>query len=159
MNMLEEGMKAPDFTLPDQDGNPVSLSDFKGKKVILYFYPKDMTAGCTKQACAYRDLYPQFEKEGAVVLGISKDTVKSHQKFKEKYDLPFTLLADPERKVLEEYDVLKEKTMYGKKVMGTVRTTYLIDENGIIEKAYAKVKPEEDPGILLKDIEVCDPAV
>lgn len=152
--MLEAGTKAPDFTLPDQDGNEVSLHDFRGKKVILYFYPKDNTSGCTKQACAYRDLFPQISEKGAVVLGISKDTVRSHKNFKEKYDLPFTLLADPDRKVLEEYDVLKEKTMYGKKVMGTVRTTYLIDENGNIEKAYEKVKPESDPEVLLSDIMV-----
>lgn len=150
--MLEAGTKAPDFTLSDQDGNEVSLHDFRGKKVILYFYPKDNTSGCTKQACAYRDLFPQISEKGAVVLGISKDTVRSHKNFKEKYDLPFTLLADPDRKVLEEYDVLKEKTMYGKKVMGTVRTTYLIDENGNIEKAYEKVKPESDPQVLLSDI-------
>lgn len=143
--MLEKGTRAPDFTLQDQDGNDVSLHDFLGKKVILYFYPKDMTAGCTKQACAYRDFYPQIESRGAVVLGISKDTVRSHKKFQEKYELPFTLLADPDKTVLNEYQVMKEKTMYGKKVMGTVRTTYLIDENGMIEDVREKVKPEADP--------------
>ncbi len=143
--MLEKGTRAPDFTLQDQDGNDVSFHDFLGKKVILYFYPKDMTAGCTKQACAYRDFYPQIESRGAVVLGISKDTVRSHKKFQEKYELPFTLLADPDKTVLNEYQVMKEKTMYGKKVMGTVRTTYLIDENGMIEDVREKVKPEADP--------------
>ncbi len=150
--MLEPGTLAPEFTLPDQNGNPVSLSDFRGQKVILYFYPKDNTSGCTKQACAYRDAYPQFLEKNAKVIGISKDTVRSHANFEKKYELPFTLLADPERKVLETYDVLKEKTMYGKKVMGTVRTTYLIDENGKIEKAYEKVKPEQDYEILLADL-------
>lgn len=150
--MLETGIQAPDFTLKDQNGNDVSLSDFRGKKVILYFYPKDMTAGCTKQACAYRDLYPQIQEEGAVVLGISKDTVRSHKKFEEKYELPFTLLADPDRNVLNEYGVQKEKTMYGKKVMGTVRTTYLIDENGKIIKAEEKVKPEEDPKFWVEEL-------
>ncbi len=150
--MLEPGTLAPEFTLPDQNGNPVSLSDFRGQKVILYFYPKDNTSGCTKQACAYRDAYPQFLEKHAKVIGISKDTVRSHANFEKKYELPFTLLADPERKVLGAYDVLKEKTMYGKKVMGTVRTTYLIDENGKIEKAYEKVKPEQDYEILLADL-------
>ena len=150
--MLEPGTLAPEFTLPDQNGNPVSLSDFRGQKVILYFYPKDNTSGCTKQACAYRDAYPQFLEKNAKVIGISKDTVRSHANFEKKYELPFTLLADPERTVLETYDVLKEKTMYGKKVMGTVRTTYLIDENGKIEKAYEKVKPEQDYEILLADL-------
>lgn len=150
--MLEPGTLAPEFTLPDQNGNPVSLSDFRGQKVILYFYPKDNTSGCTKQACAYRDAYPQFLEKRAKVIGISKDTVRSHANFEKKYELPFTLLADPERKVLGAYDVLKEKTMYGKKVMGTVRTTYLIDENGKIEKAYEKVKPEQDYEILLADL-------
>lgn len=150
--MLEPGTLAPEFTLPDQNGNPVSLSDFRGQKVILYFYPKDNTSGCTEQACAYRDAYPQFLEKHAKVIGISKDTVRSHANFEKKYELPFTLLADPERKVLGAYDVLKEKTMYGKKVMGTVRTTYLIDENGKIEKAYEKVKPEQDYEILLADL-------
>lgn len=150
--MLEPGTKAPEFTLPDQNGNPVSLSDFQGKKVILYFYPKDNTSGCTKQACAYAEMYPQFQEKDAIVLGISKDTVRSHKNFEQKYNLPFTILADPEKDVLNAYDVMKEKTMYGKKVMGTVRTTYLIDENGVIEKAYSKVKPEEDPKILLGDL-------
>ncbi|MFR7638698.1 MULTISPECIES: peroxiredoxin [Allobaculum] len=151
--MLTPGTPAPDFTLPDQDGNLHTLSCYRGKKVVLYFYPKDNTSGCTKQACSYRDHFEDFEKEGAVVIGISKDTIRSHANFKAKYELPFLLLADPERKVLHEYDVVKEKTMYGKKVLGTVRTTYLIDENGIILKAYEKVKPETDSETVLKDIE------
>lgn len=150
--MLEANTMAPDFTLPDQDGNPVTLSSLRGRKVILYFYPKDNTSGCTKQACSYRDHFAEFEEKDAVVIGISKDTVRSHFNFKTKYELPFILLADPERKVLEMYDVIKEKTMYGKKVLGTVRTTYLIDENGMIVKAYEKVKPEQDPLTLLADI-------
>ncbi|MCF0245581.1 MAG: thioredoxin-dependent thiol peroxidase [Ileibacterium sp.] len=149
--MLEPGQKAPEFTLKNQDGQEVSLADFRGRKVVLYFYPKDNTAGCTKQACAYAAANDDFEKEGAAIIGISKDSVKSHKNFAEKYSLPFTLLSDPDKKVLEEYGVLKEKTMYGRKVMGTVRSTYLIDENGIIKKAYEKVKPEEDPAILLRD--------
>lgn len=150
--MLAVGTPAPDFTLPDQDGNPVTLSDFRNQKVILYFYPKDNTSGCTKQACSYRDNYPQFVEKGAKVIGISKDTVRSHANFMAKYDLPFTLLADPDREVLALYDVLKEKTMYGKKSIGTVRTTYLIDENGMIIKAYDKVKADLDSQNLLADL-------
>ncbi|HIQ99015.1 MAG TPA: thioredoxin-dependent thiol peroxidase [Candidatus Scybalocola faecavium] len=150
--MLETGVKAPEFTLPDQDGNMVSLSDFAGKKVILYFYPKDNTPGCTKQACGFGELYPQFTEKGAVVLGVSKDSVASHRKFADKYNLPFTLLSDTELKVLEAYDVWKEKTMYGKKVMGVVRTTYLIDENGVIAKAFGKVKAAENPAQMLEVI-------
>ena len=150
--MLETGVKAPEFTLPDQDGNMVSLSDFVGKKVILYFYPKDNTPGCTKQACGFGELYPQFTEKGAVVLGVSKDSVASHRKFADKYNLPFTLLSDTELKVLEAYDVWKEKTMYGKKVMGVVRTTYLIDENGVIAKAFGKVKAAENPAQMLEVI-------
>ena len=150
--MLETGVKAPEFTLPDQDGNMVSLSDFAGKKVILYFYPKDNTPGCTKQACGFGELYPQFTEKGAVVLGVSKDSVASHRKFADKYNLPFTLLSDTELKVLEAYDVWKEKTMYGKKVMGLVRTTYLIDENGVIAKAFGKVKAAENPAQMLEVI-------
>ena len=138
--MLDIGTKAPAFTLPDQNGEMRSLADFQGQKVILYFYPKDMTAGCTKQACAFGDLYPQFREKGAVVLGVSKDSVASHKKFEEKYGLPFTLLSDPEKEVIQAYDVWKEKKNYGKVSMGVVRTTYLIDENGIIIKAFDKVK-------------------
>ena len=132
--MLSEGTKAPAFTLPDQNGKNHSLEDYRGQKVILYFYPKDMTAGCTKQACAFGELYPQFREKGAVVLGVSKDSVASHKKFEEKYGLPFTLLSDPEKEVIQAYDVWKEKKNYGKVSMGVVRTTYLIDEDGIIVK-------------------------
>ena len=148
--MLKEGIKAPDFTLPDQNGDMISLSDFKGTKVILYFYPKDMTSGCTKQACSFGELYPQFREKGAVVLGVSKDSVASHKKFEEKYGLPFTLLSDPEKKVIEAYDVWKEKKNYGKVTMGIVRTTYLIDENGIIVKGFDKVKAADNPAQMLE---------
>lgn len=150
--MLEVGRKAPEFTLPNQDGEAVSLADYRGKKVVLYFYSKDNTAGCTKQACGFGELYPQFMEKGAVVLGISKDTAVSHKKFAEKYHLPFTLLSDTELQVVQEYDVWKEKNMYGKKVMGVVRTTYLIDENGIIEKAFGKVKAADNPAQMLGEI-------
>ena len=150
--MLETGTKAPEFTLKDQDGVSHSLSDYRGQKVILYFYPKDNTAGCTKEACSFRDRYPQIREKGAVVLGISKDSIASHKKFAEKQELPFTLLADPEHQVLELYDVWKEKTMYGKKVMGTERSTYLIDENGIIIKTYQKVKPQPHADDVLADL-------
>lgn len=142
--MLETGTKAPEFKLLNQEGKEVSLADYKGKKVILYFYSKDNTAGCTKQACSFAELYPDFREKNAEVIGISKDTVESHRKFAEKYGLPFTILADPERIAIEAYDVWKEKNMYGKKVMGVVRTTYLIDENGIIEKAFTKVKAADN---------------
>ena len=147
--MLEIGTKAPAFTLPDQNGEMRSLADYKGKKVILYFYPKDMTAGCTKQACGFGELYPQFREKGAVVLGISKDTVASHKKFAEKYNLPFLLLSDPERTVIEAYGVWQEKKLYGRTTMGVVRTTYLIDEAGIIQKAMGKVKAADNPGEML----------
>lgn len=150
--MLEIGTQAPDFTLNDQDGNPVSLSDFRGKKVILYFYPKDNTPGCTKQACAFGELYPQILEKGATVIGISKDTVSSHKKFQEKYTLPFTLLSDPELQVIQAYDVWHEKKMYGKTTMGVVRSTYLIDENGIISNAFFKVKPTENPSQMLNEL-------
>lgn len=147
--MLEAGIQAPEFTLQDQDGQEVSLKDFRGKKVILYFYSKDNTAGCTKQACSFAEMYPQFMEKNAVVIGISKDTAASHKRFAEKYQLPFTLLADPNLQAVQLYDVWKEKNMYGKKVMGVVRTTYLIDENGIIEKAFTKVKAAENAGQML----------
>jgi len=150
--MLEIGTKAPDFTLPDQNGVERKLSDYQGKKVILYFYPKDMTSGCTKQACGFAELYPQFTEKGAVVLGVSKDSVASHKKFEEKYGLPFTLLADPDKGVLQAYDVWKEKMNYGKVSMGVVRTTYLIDENGVIVKAFGKVKAAENPAQMLKEL-------
>lgn len=148
--MLETGMKAPEFTLSDQDGNQVSLSDFRGKKVILYFYPKDNTPGCTAQACSFGEHYPQFQEKGAVVLGVSKDSTASHKKFQEKYSLPFTLLSDPELSVIQAYDVWKEKNMYGKKTMGVVRTTYLIDEEGMIAQAFGKVKAKENPAQMLE---------
>ena len=147
--MLETGIKAPDFTLPDQNGNSVSLSDFKGKRVILYFYPKDNTSGCTKQACGFAELYPQFREKGAVIIGISKDSVASHKRFEEKYGLPFTILSDEEKKVIIAYDAWKEKKNYGKVSMGVVRTTYLIDEDGIIIKAMDKVKAAENPAQML----------
>ena len=148
--MLETGIKAPDFTLLNQDGESVTLSQYLGKKVILYFYPKDNTPGCTKQACGFAQLYPDFVKKGAVILGVSKDSVKSHKKFEEKYQLPFTLLSDPDLVAIQAYDVWKEKNMYGKKVMGVVRTTYLINEEGIIEKAYTKVKAAQNPNDMLE---------
>ena len=147
--MLTIGMMAPDFTLQDQNGDARKLSEFRGQKVILYFYSKDMTAGCSKQACAFGELYPQFREKGAVVIGISKDTVASHKKFEEKFSLPFILLADPEKKVIMDYDVWKEKMNYGKPTMGVVRTTYLIDENGIIVRAFSKVKAAENPQQML----------
>ena len=150
--MLEAGTKAPDFELPDQDGKTHKLSDYAGKKVILYFYPKDSTPGCTKQACGFSERYPQFLEKGAVVLGVSKDSVASHKKFQEKNGLSFTLLSDPERQVIEAYDVWKEKKNYGKVSMGVVRTTYLIDENGIILKANDKVKAAEDPENMLGEL-------
>ena len=150
--MLEIGTKAPDFTLPDQNGELRSLADFRGQKVILYFYPKDMTSGCTKQACAFGELYPQFREKGAVVLGVSKDTVASHKKFEKKYGLPFILLSDTEKTVLQAYDVWKEKKLYGKVSMGVVRTTYLIDENGVIAKAFGKVKAADNPAQMLGEL-------
>ena len=150
--MLEIGKKAPDFTLPDQDGNPVSLKDYKGQKVILYFYPKDMTSGCTKQACSFAELYPQFREKGAVVLGVSKDSVASHKKFEEKYGLPFRLLSDENVEVIKAYGVWQEKSNYGKKYMGIVRTTYLIDEEGKVQKVFTKVKAADNPGEMLEEI-------
>jgi len=150
--MLEIGTKAPDFTLPDQNGNMHSLSEYRGKKVILYFYPKDNTAGCTKQACGFAERYPQFTEKGAVVLGVSKDSVASHKKFEEKYGLPFTLLADPELVAIQAYDVWQEKKNYGKTYMGVVRTTYLIDENGKIVKVFDKVKAADNPEQMLGEL-------
>lgn len=150
--MLETGTKAPDFTLPDQNGVAHSLSDYKGKKVILYFYPKDNTPGCTRQACGFSERRPQFEQKGAVILGISKDSVASHKRFEEKQGLAFTLLSDPELKVIQAYDVWKEKKNYGKVSMGVVRTTYLIDENGVIVKAFDKVKAAENPQQMLEEL-------
>ena len=150
--MLEIGTPAPDFTLPDQDGIARSLSDYRGSKVILYFYPKDMTAGCTKQACAFGDLDPQFREKGAVVLGVSKDSVASHKRFEEKFGLPFTLLSDPEKEVIQAYDVWKEKKLYGKVSFGVVRTTYLIDGDGIIVRAFDKVKAADNPRQMLGEL-------
>ena len=150
--MLETGTKAPDFALPDQNGDIHTLEEYRGKKVILYFYPKDNTAGCTKQACGFAERYPQFLEKGAVVLGVSKDSVKSHKNFETKYELPFTLRSDPERQAIEAYDVWKEKKNYGKVSMGVVRTTYLIDENGIIVKAMDKVKAADNPQQMLEEL-------
>ncbi|MDO4297164.1 MAG: peroxiredoxin [Lachnospiraceae bacterium] len=150
--MLETGTKAPEFELPDQNGELHTLEEYRGKKVILYFYPKDNTAGCTKQACGFGELYPQFMEKGAVVIGISKDTVASHKKFETKYSLPFTLLADPELKAIQAYDVWQEKKNYGKVSMGVVRTTYLIDEEGVIVKAFGKVKAAENPAQMLEEL-------
>ena len=150
--MLQPGTKAPDFTLPDQNGIMHSLKDYRGKKVILYFYPKDNTSGCTKQACGFSERYPHFREKGVEILGVSKDSVESHKRFEEKYGLAFTLLADPERKVLEAYDVWKEKTNYGKVSMGVVRTTYLIDEKGVIIRAQDKVKAADNPEEMLQAI-------
>ena len=148
--MLAEGTKAPDFELPDQNGKIHTLEEYRGRKVILYFYPKDNTAGCTRQACGFAERYPQFLEKGAVILGVSKDSVKSHKNFETKYELPFTLLSDPERKVIEAYDVWKEKKNYGKVSMGVVRTTYLIDEDGMIIKAMDKVKAADNPQQILE---------
>ena len=148
--MLEVGMQAPDFTLFDKDGKAVSLSDFFGKKVVLYFYPKDNTPGCTRQACAFAGAYKQFEAMGVEVVGISKDSVASHVKFAEKYNLPFVLLSDPERVAIEAYGVWQEKKLYGKVSMGVVRTTFIIDEQGIIEKVMPKVKPDTNAAEILE---------
>jgi peroxiredoxin Q/BCP len=150
--MLEVGTKAPDFKLLNQDGKETSLSDFRGRKIVLYFYSKDNTAGCTKQACGFAERYPDFQEKGAEVIGISKDSVESHRKFADKYNLNFTLLSDTEKKIIEAYDVWKEKNMYGKKTMGVVRATYLIDENGIIIKAFSKVNAAKNPTDMLETI-------
>lgn len=147
--MPETGTKAPEFTLPNQNGKPVSLTDFAGKKVVIYFYPKDNTPGCTRQACAFADAYEEFKKLDTVIIGISKDTVTSHQKFAEKYNLPFILLSDPERTAIQAYGVWQEKKLYGKVSMGVVRSTFIIDENGIIEKVMAKVKPDTNAAEIL----------
>ncbi len=140
--MLEVGMKAPEFTLPDKDGNMVSLADFAGKKVVLYFYPRDNTPGCTRQACAFASAYEEFKNINAVVIGVSKDSVTSHQKFAEKHGLPFILLSDPELTAIQAYGVWQEKKNYGKVSMGVVRSTFVIDENGVVEKVMPKVKPD-----------------
>jgi len=150
--MLEVGTKAPQFTLLNQDEKEVSLSDFKGKKIVLYFYSKDNTSGCTKQACGFAERYPDFLEKGAEVIGVSKDSVESHRKFADKYTLNFTLLSDTDKKVIQSYDVWKEKNMYGKKSMGVVRTTYLIDEDGMITKAFTKVNATKNPADMLENI-------
>ena len=147
--MLNIGEKAPQFTLQDKDGNAVSLSDFAGKKVVLYFYPKDNTPGCTRQACAFAGLYQGFVEKGVEVIGISRDSVASHQKFADKFSLPFVLLSDPERKAIEAYGVWQEKKLYGKVSMGVVRATYIIDEQGNIEKVMPKVKPDTNAAEIL----------
>ena len=148
--MLEVGMIAPDFTLPDKDGNSVSLSDFRGKRVVLYFYPKDNTPGCTRQACAFAGAYEAFRSIGVEVIGISRDSIASHVKFAEKYSLPFILLADPELEAIKAYGVWQEKKLYGKASMGVVRTTFIIDGNGIIEKIMPKVKPDTNAEEILQ---------
>ena len=150
--MLPIGTQAPAFTLPDQNGTVRSLADYRGSKVVLYFYPKDMTPGCTRQACGFADLYPQFREKGAVVLGVSRDSVASHKRFEEKYGLPFPLLSDPEKRVIQAYGVWQEKKNYGKVTMGVVRTTYLIDEDGIIVKAFSAVKAAENPAQMLSQV-------
>ena len=147
--MLETGMKAPDFSLPDKDGNTVRLSDFQGKKVVLYFYSKDNTPGCTRQACAFAASYEQFKTRNVIVIGISKDSVASHLKFSQKHDLPFILLSDPELQAIQAYGVWQEKKLYGKVSMGVVRTTYIINEQGIIEKVMPKVKPDTNAAEIL----------
>ncbi len=148
--MLEIGMQAPDFTLNDQNGNPISLSDFLGKKVVLYFYPKDNTPGCTRQACAFAGAYHAFREKGEEVIGISKDSVSSHVKFAEKYDLPFILLSDPDLTAIKAYGVWQEKKLYGKVSFGVVRATYVIDEKGCIERVMPKVKPDTNAAEILE---------
>lgn len=151
--MLEVGTKAPEFSLPDQDGVMRSLADYRGQKVVLYFYPKDMTSGCTSQACSFGEMYPQFREKGAVVIGVSKDTVESHKRFQEKHGLPFTLLADPEMEVIGAYDVVVESTTKtGKVTRKLVRSTYLIDEEGTIIRAFGKVKPKDNAAQMLGEL-------
>ena len=147
--MLEAGTKAPGFTLNDKDGNPVSLSDFSGRKTVLYFYPRDNTSGCTRQACAFGRTYEEYERLGVAVIGVSRDSEASHRKFAEKNSLPFILLSDPELTAIKAYDVWQEKKLYGKTSMGVVRTTYLIDASGTIEKAWPKAKPDTNADEIL----------
>lgn len=151
--MLQAGMKAPDFTLEDKDGKTVSLSDFLGKRVVLYFYPKDNTPGCTRQACAFAGVYREFAERQVEVIGISRDSVALHVKFAEKYSLPFILLADPELDAIKAYGVWQEKKLYGKVSMGVVRTTFIIDENGVIERIMPKVKPDTNAAEVLEIIQ------
>ena len=148
--LLEAGTKAPGFTLEDKDGKAVSLSDFLGRKVVLYFYPKDNTPGCSRQACAFAGAYEAFKADDIAVIGVSRDSTASHRKFAEKYGLPFILLSDPELQVIQAYGVWQEKKLYGKVSMGVVRTTYIIDEKGVIEKVMAKVKPDTNAAEILK---------
>ena len=150
--MVSEGEEAPNFTLQADDGREVSLSDYRGKKVVLYFYPKDGTPGCTREAIEFRDMVKDFEKEDIVILGVSKDTIQSHQKFKKKHELPFTLLSDPEGKVLDLYGVWKKKSLYGRTLMGTERTTFLINETGTVQKVYQKVKVKGHAQACLLDL-------
>ncbi|MBE6601938.1 MAG: thioredoxin-dependent thiol peroxidase [Ruminococcaceae bacterium] len=150
--MLQIGMQAPNFTLLDQNGKAVSLSDFLGKRVVLYFYPKDNTPGCTRQACAFAGAYGEFQKRGVAVIGISRDSVASHTKFAEKYGLPFVLLSDPELQAINAYGVWQEKKLYGKVSMGVVRTTFLIDKDGMIEKIMPKVKPDTNAAEILAEL-------
>ncbi|MFR8416218.1 MAG: thioredoxin-dependent thiol peroxidase [Hominilimicola sp.] len=150
--MLEAGTKAPEIVLNDKDGNEVKLSDFKGQRVVVYFYPRDNTPGCTRQACAFRDEFAEYKKLGIQVMGISKDSEASHQRFAEKNELPFVLLADPELKAIKDYDVWQEKKMYGKVSMGVVRSTYLIGEDGMIEKVWKKAKPDTNAKEILEYI-------
>ncbi len=147
--MLEAGTRAPEIALNDKDGNEIRLSDFAGKKVIVYFYPKDNTPGCSRQACAFKNAYSEYEELGIPVIGISKDSEASHIKFADKYELPFILLSDPELKAIKDYDVWQEKKMYGKVSMGVVRTTYLIDKNGVIEKVWKRAKPDTNADDIL----------
>ncbi len=151
--MLQIGMKAPEFTLKDQHGEEIRLADFLGKKVVLYFYPKDNTPGCTRQACAFAEAYEAFKAQDIAVIGVSKDSVASHVKFAQKFDLPFTLLSDPELQAIEPYGVWQEKKMCGKTCMGVVRTTFIIDENGMIEKVMPKVKPDTNAAEILAYLE------
>lgn len=150
--MLEAGLKAPDFTLKDKDGKDISLSDFRGRRVVLYFYPKDNTPGCTRQACAFAGLYGEFQKKGTEVIGISKDSTASHAKFAEKHGLNFVLLSDPELAAIQAYGVWQEKKLYGKVSMGVVRTTFIIDKNGIIEKVMPGVKPDTNAAEILAQL-------
>ena len=151
--MLEAGTKAPEFTLPDKDGNMISLADFRGKKVVLYFYPKDSTPGCTREACAFAGAYEGFKQKDIAVIGVSKDSQTSHQKFAEKYNLPFILVSDPELTAIKAYDVWQEKKLYGKVSLGVVRSTYIIDEEGVIEKVYPKAKPDTNAAEILEYLE------
>ena len=150
--MVNEGEEAPDFTLQADDERKVSLKDYRGKKVVLYFYPKDGTPGCTREAIEFKDITKEFEKEGTIILGVSKDSIKSHQKFKQKHGLPFTLLSNPEGEVLDLYGVWKQKSLYGRTFMGTERTTFLIDEKGIVRKVYRKVKVKGHAQVCLLDL-------